>query len=544
MNHSKAHPAFLKRYEDYLNVGSKDGQIGNIDLRPEPGTFAQKINDWDNSHKKQQALLQSLEPQPARIQQKKPDLSHPPAPKIGNYYYQGNPKEFIRFNRTPQITPLPDPIQEVERQRKERLQERLGIVGNNLADLEESWRQQPEEKSGFQSKKPQRQQDFKIQKAIRRHKLAYKNVHQCGLYAVEKNNVAIHRNAEHGSCSCKGVKTCGSVWACPVCRRKILSRRAEQIKKIASHWSNEGNHLYMLTFTVPHNLGDSLARIYGSSNEGIGLAGAMTKFRSWYAFSKKFKGAIDYFGDLRTVEVTWGKNGWHCHIHMLVFCKDLLIAQSDWQQDLLDKWQKACLDAGLKKPDHHGLDIEYIGDREAADFSAYVAKWGAPGEVSSPYAKTAKNGNLTIAELEKCLIDDFYRKFKQISLEKVSNLLSIYYLTMKGQKMMQMGGCKKGFSWREDLIEAIEATDQELIEDETEEYPGEDLAEIHPEAFHQIAERGLVFRLLDFAESDGYQGILDFMESQGLLYAVYRPQSIKYVMKRTQNLNWPELTPG
>ena len=464
----------------------RPGSLGNIDLQPESGTMPRKLLDYHQAMQKRTPLNWAEPKNPIKLQQEQRERAH---------------------------------------------RARLGIVGNNLADLP-SWRQDPQHKSGFKSEKPQRQQAYTIQKAIRKHQLAYDTVHNCGIFGIENNNVAIHRNSEHGSCSCKGVKTCGSIWACPVCRQKILNKRSDQIKQLASHWTENSGHLYMLTFTVPHNKGDSLARIYGSSNRGTGLAGALSQWRSWYAFSKKFKNQVGYKGDIRTVEVTWGKNGWHCHIHMLVLAEYRLHDKKATEKKLLAKWQKACCQAGLKKPSRRGFDIQHIGSRGAAEFSGYIAKWGAPGEVSSQHTKAAKNGNLTVAELEKCLIDDFYRSWKKISLAKACKLLSIYYQTMKGQKMMQAGGITKDSNWREDLLAEIEKTDDQLA---AEEFPGEDIAEIHPAAFAEIAKRGLTFRLLDKAESGGYAAIVNFMQQQGLPDSVFRPVQLKYYLDQQQH---------
>lgn len=266
--------------------------------------------------------------------------------------------------------------------------------------------------------------------------------------------VELQRNLEHGSSSVNGVATCGSVWACPVCRQKIISERAEELKEIYEKWDG---HMYMLTLTVPHEKGDNLAELYGSNQSGTGISGALAKFRQSRTFSKAFKDNHGYHGDIRGIEVTWGRsNGFHPHIHMLILTEET-ISFKEWRQRFYLAWRRACLRSDLKEPSFkHGIDLSYCDNPEDAQ---YLAKWSTASELTSQSMKQAKNGNFSIAELEQCLWDKELRNQKKIGLTKVATVLRAYYGAMHGQRMLQTGGIGPDGSWKKELLEITDVNE-------------------------------------------------------------------------------------
>lgn len=163
--------------------------------------------------------------------------------------------------------------------------------------------------------------------------------------------------------SLRGVATCGSVWACPVCSAAICSERARDVKQLVSDWGSK--RTVMVTATIAHTAEDRLAR------EARGVA------RAWQVFwagsgAARIKGTWGIGPWVRSVESTHGKNGWHCHIHAIL-CLDTEKNPTYLREDLAARW-RSCVAASLGEryaPSlEHGLDVAPVRD------SDYLLKLG------------------------------------------------------------------------------------------------------------------------------------------------------------------------
>lgn len=329
---------------------------------------------------------------------------------------------------------------------KRSVSEALGNTGSNLDSYE----------------KITREKRYRIQKFIQKNRLACNTVCTCG--QPVSDYISIKKNNDHGNLSTGGIATCGSVWACPVCRAKIVNKRAKELRELYKAGLDRGLNWHMITFTFRHSRFDNLAEMYGSSTLGTGLSGAFTKFRQSRIWSKEFKPKMQLFGDVRSVEITWGrKNGFHPHIHLLVATEQEFSIEK-WENKILGQWQKNCKSSGIGVPNEHGVKIDKI---ESEEMATYPAKWSVGSELSSDSAKQAEGGNYSIATLEYFLIDEKARGCTKegFQVEEMAGVLKAYYAAMKGQKQLVYGG-KKG--WKKELLEQDEKTDKELADEQDE----------------------------------------------------------------------------
>lgn len=145
-------------------------------------------------------------------------------------------------------------------------------------------------------------------------------VRSCGRAGIDpENGVSVRvgvtpdggRRAAFG-----GVATCGSVWSCPVCSEKIQATRQAEVASALLMARLLGWEVGFFTFTVRHKRrrGQGLAAVWGAVDDAwraaTGGAGPV-----WAADRADF-GVRGY---VRLVEVTQGFNGWHVHVHALVF---------------------------------------------------------------------------------------------------------------------------------------------------------------------------------------------------------------------------------
>ena len=218
-----------------------------------------------------------------------------------------------------------------------------------------------------------------------RDRSTQKRVQKCGRVRVAEH-VTIRRGA-HGA-HYSGVMSCGSVWLCPVCASKIAARRNREVTHVLTrHLGESGGGVAFLTLTVPHDKGDSLAHSFATVNGGWRkiVAG-----RAWKALCQE----LGVVGFVRTSECTHGGNGWHPHMHVLVFTARPL---TDEQLDRLrchafGVWSAHVQRNGFRAPLVERSPIERVQHAAIGD---YATKFGAALELTHGMQKRGRNGSRT-----------------------------------------------------------------------------------------------------------------------------------------------------
>lgn len=166
-----------------------------------------------------------------------------------------------------------------------------------------------------------------------------------------------------------GLTTCGSVWICPVCNAKIMARRSLEIGSAVALAQLAGYRVGFITFTMRHHSGQSLAVLWACLSYAWG---AVTSGKPW----TKAKDRYGVVGYLRAVEVTHGRNGWHVHIHALVFLDSSLVAPdiSQLHGSMFERWRAALLRKGLEAPLLVGQDARILEGPADEALSGYLTK--------------------------------------------------------------------------------------------------------------------------------------------------------------------------
>ena len=180
--------------------------------------------------------------------------------------------------------------------------------------------------------------------------------------------VMVHGGEGHAA-HFSGTERCASIWACPVCSAVIRNERSADIEQAIKAHQAAGGGLTMVTLTMRHNRGDPLK---------VTLDAALTAYRrlmqgrAWSDF-KAYNGIV---GWVRAVEVTYGENGWHPHIHALFFTEKPIVERraSEWSSWLYGRWARYVVERGGKMPNRlHGVDVR-IADRGGLVVGQYLAK--------------------------------------------------------------------------------------------------------------------------------------------------------------------------
>lgn len=214
----------------------------------------------------------------------------------------------------------------------------------------------------------------------------------CGRQIVGQEVAVVH-SPERGA-GFAGLETCASVWACPVCSRKIAARRSLEIGAGLTEWQRRGGTVVFVTLTMRHHrghrLGTELDALLGSWGRVIGS-------RVW----RRWLDRLGSPGLVRVVEVTWGLNGWHAHLHFALLVDGSTSAADvgrlrDW---LFPKWSREVVRHGMPAPLALGQDAHLVdGLTAAADLGKYLSKDPADAlgrELMGGWSKQARSAHST-----------------------------------------------------------------------------------------------------------------------------------------------------
>lgn len=238
------------------------------------------------------------------------------------------------------------------------------------------------------------QQDLQNRRSARyaRRNALWRITSQNRIRACGRTRIAEHAGItmRKGKATYSGLATCGSVWSCPVCSAKILTRRSAEVRKAIHNWGTEGNYFAFQTLTMRHKAGQSLKELWA------GLSYAWQTLNSGRAAKTEAK-RYGQAGFIRVVEVTHGKNGWHVHIHLLRFLERKLTSNEleEWSNSQFDRWSKALMRKGFASPLKAAQDFKL--SRNANDLADYLTKQADQGrklskEMTSNETKQAKRG--------------------------------------------------------------------------------------------------------------------------------------------------------
>jgi hypothetical protein len=202
---------------------------------------------------------------------------------------------------------------------------------------------------------------------------------------------------------------CGSVWSCPVCCSKVLAGRVDEIADALRRWDALGGEVAMVTLTMRHDRGQSLADLWDALSQ------------AWRAATTGNRSIRDRWsavpGWTRRVEVTHGENGWHVHVHALLYIRE---GFADSQlvglaESMFGAWSARLQRAGLAVPDSRlgGLDVRRL---DLADALESVAGYHAKGtyeaialEVAGP-GKSGRRRSRTPMQILRDLLDNGLRR--------------------------------------------------------------------------------------------------------------------------------------
>jgi hypothetical protein len=202
-----------------------------------------------------------------------------------------------------------------------------------------------------------------------------KQLRSCGVNVTQGlSEVAVERHPK-GYAFTTGLQTCSSVWACPICSFKIRTKRAAEIAAAIAAHRAAGGSVMLLTLTTQHSFGESLDEVWEQVQECWSYITKHYRYR-------KMRAELG-LGFIRTIEVMHGRNGWHPHLHVLLFSDepvdpfDTRDTYHNISRVFHDLWVKRMAERhGRDVRSSYGVDLRMVKDDDSQGVGTYCTKAG------------------------------------------------------------------------------------------------------------------------------------------------------------------------
>lgn len=307
-----------------------------------------------------------------------------------------------------------------------------------------------------------------------------------------------------------GLMQCASVWTCPICAAKINERKASEMRLAFNQAPALDLKAHLITFTAPHTAGDKIADLNEKIREALSAFWRERQVAKW----KKNREVV---GNIRSLEVRYGSNGWHPHFHLIVFSKQSVMDDTEL---LLEKWKRVCVRVGLSEPNQYGLDIQ-----DGSKAGEYICKFGSDGEIlerengdkvswdaademTKGNTKKGKNGSLSPWDI----LRGFIESDSEAERNKFSGLFLHYARAFKGVSQLRWSrGLRKYFE-----LEA-EKSDEEIIAEQ--EDSAKLLCHLNRKEWVYLIRNKARATILELAESGGSEAVARY-----LFESIYREE--------------------
>jgi len=186
------------------------------------------------------------------------------------------------------------------------------------------------------------------------------------------------------------VEPCGSVWLCPVCNARISYERRQELTYAVE---NSGAHVALLTVTLSHDKSDRLSDVIKALRKAVNSTKSGRWYQSWLEEHKIIASAS-------SLEITYGRFGWHPHLHILLFMS-AKPHPGRIRDQFSERFTRFLAKNGHYASAFHGVNVKYA----KSDISGYIAKWNATDELTAVQKKLGRGLSLTIWEIAKLAVN-------------------------------------------------------------------------------------------------------------------------------------------
>jgi hypothetical protein len=273
-----------------------------------------------------------------------------------------------------------------------------------------------------------------------------------------------------------------------------------ELQEIIRQHMLAGGSVYMTTYTISHKRYDDLSDLLQRFLEARRKAKQGRR-------GQRLREHFQINGTVSVLEVTWSEaNGWHPHVHELVFCMLPRMDEAGYEVEMRGAWESAAAREGLGMNEHgFKLDRTYgaVGDY-IAKFGREPAKdghtWGVESEMTKGHIKRGRLGeHLTPFGLLEAI---------EGGRDELRPVFTEYARCFKGRKQLTFSPNLKNYYNLE------EKTDEELAAEVREE--AVTLVALSREQWSAVVGNDVRGELLEVARLGDPLAVIGFLEGFGI----------------------------
>lgn len=192
-----------------------------------------------------------------------------------------------------------------------------------------------------------------------------KRVKACGRLPLERGPEVVF---DDRGVDVIGTAVCSCVHECAVCRARIGATRTEELARATTNMLGRGWHVYLVSATIRHTREDTLHELVRISD----AHSAMLNGSPWRRKAERWGGCFV----VRALDATHSeRNGWHLHIHSLMFVRTVLGREDvTWMRQRWETMTVRHIGAEHRPSWDVGLDVQLA--RAPGEAAQYVLKLG------------------------------------------------------------------------------------------------------------------------------------------------------------------------
>lgn len=247
----------------------------------------------------------------------------------------------------------------------------------------------------------------------------------------------------------KNLIACSSVWACPVCRYKILNKRKTEIIELCKRAQADGLKVGFLSLTQQHKFYRSVNQL---SDQMRFVSESWRYLMSIPALKRMMnKARFEY---VRGLDTMYNKrNGFHPHLHLILFAD----SREDLQfisDTIIDYWI-------ARSPESTKINQVYkpVYDNFEEQLTNYITKMNLADEITNPYMNKKSNDSINPLDTLR-LIEE--KDFTVYSYDECVKIYNDFIRVTKGMRSITYSaGFKKKYK-------IAELTDTDIVNDTSE----------------------------------------------------------------------------
>jgi hypothetical protein len=319
---------------------------------------------------------------------------------------------------------------------------------------------------------------------------------KCARYLHNEDGTGLR--LKEGAAYYDGLVTCGSIWSCPVCAARIRQRRAGEIERAMLAHLGAGGGGEFATLTLSHTRDELLTDTLGVVQQ------AWKKVQQNGTVRRLFE-LYGVIGRIRATEITRGAwNGWHPHLHVLIFAaRDLTAEERALLLAALEKaWTAALRKLGRTREQsaEHGVTLRPVTSSEVGNYLSKIQDhYGRDSSIGLEMARSdAKKGRKKSRTPFEVL---------ESAADGVASDVALwheYEAATKGRRAIEWSrGLKARFAVAEVEDEDLAAADVD----------GERIAWVSRPQYYALVARKQETHLLDLAEDGGAPAVEEHLST-------------------------------